>query len=57
MTAEKRVEELELLCAELYQVLGAYDAPTHVLDKVLAAANGEAIPAIELLPFHAENNA
>ena len=39
------------LCAELYQVLGALDAPARVLDKVLAAASGEPFPDIELLPF------
>lgn len=50
-TKEARIADLTGLCAELYQVLGALDAPEHILDKVSAAANGEAIPAIDLLPF------
>lgn len=51
-----RVSEYQELCAELYQVLGALDAPPNVLDKVLAAANGEPIPDIDLLPFAPEAN-
>ena len=39
------------LFGELYQVLGALDAPAHVLDKVSAAANGERIDGKSLLPF------
>ena len=54
MDAETRVKELEKLCAELYQVLGVLDAPAVVLDKVWAAASGEPIPEIELLPFSIE---
>lgn len=53
-----RVDELQALCAELYQVLGTVGAPAPVLDKVAAAAAGRRIPAIDLLPigedaFHA----
>lgn len=48
---DARIAELTSLCAELYQVLGALDAPAHVLDKVSAAASGEPIPDMELLPF------
>lgn len=46
-----RVDELQALCAELYQVLGTAGAPTHVLDKVWAAANGDPIPKGDLLPI------
>lgn len=49
-----RVEQLESLCAELYQVLGVYEAPAKVMDKVSAAMNGEHIPDIDLLPFYLE---
>lgn len=46
-----RVDELQALCAELYQVLGAVGAPATVLDKVWAAAAGKRIPATNLLPI------
>jgi hypothetical protein len=49
--ADTRVEELESLCAELYQVLGTVGAPAAVLDKVWAAADGQPIPRVELLPI------
>lgn len=42
------------LFSELYQILGALDAPAAVLDQVLAAANGETIPVTSLLPFTPE---
>lgn len=48
-----RVDELQSLCAELYQALGAAGAPAAVLDKVWAAAAGEAIPDVEILPIDA----
>lgn len=47
----KERDALLTLCAELYQVLGAYDAPEHILDKVSAAMMGEAITNESLLPF------
>jgi hypothetical protein len=49
--AAQRVEELESLCGELYQVLGTVGAPIRVLDKVSAAAAGKAIPDLDLLPI------
>ena len=49
--AQARIADLEALCGELYQVLGALDAPAQVLDKVYAASNGDAIPSGDLLPF------
>lgn len=51
MDAVTRVQALEALCAELYQVLGTVGAPAAVLDKVEAAAAGRAIPRVELLPI------
>lgn len=46
------VEALRHLAGELYQVLGALDAPAGVLDAVLAAANGEPMEGRgSLLPF------
>ena len=46
------VEALRLLAGELYQVLGALDAPAGVLDAVLAAAHGESMGGRDsLLPF------
>jgi len=49
--ATTRVQALEALCAELYQVLGTVGAPAAVLDKVWAAAAGQPIPRGELLPI------
>ncbi len=46
-----RIEALEALCGELYQVLGAVGAPVPVLDKVSAAAAGKPIPNLDLLPI------
>lgn len=46
-----RINRLEGLCAELYQVLGTLGAPERVLDQVLAAAEGRLLPHRTLLPF------
>jgi hypothetical protein len=48
--AVARIEALEALCGELYQVLGNAGASEQVLDKVWAAANGDPIPDVKLLP-------
>lgn len=48
---DQRVQALEDLCGELYQVLGNAGAPAHVLDKVWAAAKGDPIPKVKLLPM------
>jgi hypothetical protein len=50
-TLVKENEKLQGLVAELYQVLGALDAPEHVLDQVSAASLGEPLPHDSLLPF------
>ncbi|MFP6860625.1 hypothetical protein [Pseudomonas sp.] len=42
------------LLSELYQILGALDAPEMVLDQVLAAAEGGSLPYPTLLPFEGE---
>jgi len=42
------------LLSELYQILGALDAPEMVLDQVLAAAEGGSLPYSTLLPFECE---
>lgn len=39
------------LLTELYQVLGALNAPAKVLDQVIAAAVGDPLPYATLLPF------
>lgn len=49
--ADQRVQVLEDLCGELYQVLGNAGASAQVLDKVWAAANGDPIPKVKLLPI------
>lgn len=48
------VEQLENLLGELYQVLGALDAPEAVLDQVVAALEGGPLPHESLLPFAAQ---
>lgn len=51
------VEALRHLAGELYQVLGALDAPAGVLDAVLAAAHGEPMEGRgSLLPFVSEEH-
>jgi hypothetical protein len=47
-----RIDALEALCGELYQVLGAAGASERVLDKVYAAADGKPIPTFDLLPIN-----
>lgn len=48
------IEQLENLLGELYQVLGALDAPEAVLDQVVAALEGGPLPHESLLPFAAQ---
>lgn len=50
-TLRAGVEALESLCGEIYQVAGTVGAPVRVLDKLWAAAQGEAIPAASVLPL------
>ena len=47
----KKKKQYRDLLGELYQVLGALDAPAHVLDQVLAAAERRKLPHKTLLPF------
>jgi hypothetical protein len=50
-TPQERIDALEALCGEAHQMLGMLGAPVPVLDKFAAAANGDRIPADELLPL------
>jgi hypothetical protein len=47
----RRLDELQTVCAELYQVLGTLGAPERVLDQASAAAEGRPLPYPSLLPF------
>jgi hypothetical protein len=47
----RRLDELETVCAELYQVLGTLGAPERILDQAIAAAEGRSLPYATLLPF------
>lgn len=49
--SQLNIELLENLLGELYQVLGALDAPEEVLDQVIAALEGGPLPHESLLPF------
>ncbi|HCF7269578.1 hypothetical protein I5L97_27805 [Pseudomonas aeruginosa] len=49
------VEHLRRFAAEVYQVLGAMDAPENVLDNASDAANGVPLRHETLLPFFAED--
>lgn len=48
-----RVDALEQLAAEVYQVVGAIGAPVRVLDQLAAAADGKPLPHDTVLPFDA----
>jgi len=48
-----RVDKLERVCAEVYQVLGELGAPARVLDQLWAAAQGDTLPHETVLPFNA----
>lgn len=45
-----RQAKANLMC-ELYVILGAFDAPTAVLDQVFAAVEDEELPYSTLIPF------
>ncbi len=49
-TDRRRKAETKLL-SELYVILGALDAPATVLERVLAAIDGEDLPHPTLTPF------
>lgn len=54
MAVPLNIYQLENLLGELYQVLGALDAPEAVLDQVVAALEGGPLPHESLLPFAAQ---
>lgn len=45
------IEKLRCVCAEAYQLAGAYDADVKALDNLSAAANGDALPHASFLPI------
>ena len=47
---EKENGELRSVCAEAYQLAGAYDAPIEALDNLSASANGDPLPHETFLP-------
>jgi hypothetical protein len=49
----RRLNQIEGVFGELYQVLGTLGAPARVLDQVLAAVEGRPLPYDTLLPFSA----
>jgi predicted RNA binding protein YcfA (HicA-like mRNA interferase family) len=49
-TLRARVEALEGLCAEVYQLAGTVGAPARFLDALAAAAAGKRLPKATLLP-------
>ncbi len=51
---QRRVAELEQVCAEAYQFAGTVGAPERVLDNLSAAADGQPIPHESILPITAE---
>lgn len=55
--AAHTTEVLLNLITELYQVLGALDAPEHVLDQVLAAIEDQPLPYETILPFITKHQA
>jgi hypothetical protein len=50
---QARIRALEALCGAAYQFAGTVGAPERVLDALSAAANGDPIPDVELLPISA----
>ena len=44
-------EDIENLLSELYQILGALNAPVNILDQVSEAISGQNLPYKTLLPF------
>jgi hypothetical protein len=49
--ARAEIDRLRRLCAEVYQVAGALGADPSVLDQLWAAAQGQAVPPVSLLPY------
>ncbi len=51
---QRRVNDLERVCAEAYQFAGTVGAPERVLDNLSAGAEGQPIPHESILPVTAE---
>ncbi len=51
---QARIEVLEGILAEAYQLAGAIGAPRRVLDNLAAAVDGEPLPHGTFLPIQAE---
>jgi hypothetical protein len=51
----RRIEDLERVCAEAYQLAGVVGAPVCVLDNLAAAADGLPIPHASFLPITADD--
>jgi hypothetical protein len=51
---QRRVADLEQVCAEAYQFAGTVGAPERVLDNLSAGAEGLPIPHESILPVTAE---
>lgn len=51
---QRRVDELERVCAEAYQFAGTVGAPERVLDNLSAGAEGQPIPHESILPITAD---
>lgn len=49
-----RIEQLEYVCAEAYQLAGAVGAPVRCLDLLWAAAQGKSVDVDGMLPVHAD---
>jgi hypothetical protein len=49
-----RVDELQSLCAEAYQLAGEVGAPIRVLDRLGAACYGQPLPGDSFLPVYAD---
>jgi len=54
-TLRRRVEALERVCAEAYQLAGVIGAPVRVLDNLAAAADGLPLPHDSFLPIALED--
>ncbi len=52
---EERLDVLQQVCAEAYQLAGAVGAPEAVLDNLSAAAAGTPIPHASFLPIAVED--
>lgn len=51
---QRRIDDLERVCAEAYQFAGTAGAPERVLDNLSAGAEGQPIPHESILPVTAE---